>query len=372
MVRLLILTDTYVGGEGGTEQHLKMLVSRMDPARFEVDVMQLGEGAPQREGQVGAARLHYLPTGRLLSLHGLKRFRRLLHFVRSRKHQCILSFFESSDILALFLGKFSGVSCIVSSRRDTGFRYSRKLRLIYPYIDRHFHRIVAPSTAVRESLLFCGVPEERIVLIPNGVDVERFSEAVEPLVRRELGIGKERIVLGNVARLSEEKDQATLLRAVHTLHRSGREVLLLIVGDGPVRQQLKETASQLGLRNHVHFLGARSDIPAVLASIDIFVLSSLTEGMSNAVLEAMAAARPVVATRVGGNPELIADGETGYLVPARDSSALAWAIGRLADNPGLRKRMGLAGRRRVASSHSADVMVRRYEALLEQEVARGE
>ncbi len=368
MIRLLILTDTHVGGEGGTEQHLKMLINGMDPSRFQVDVVQLGERPPQRTGRLGVARLHHLPTGRLLSLHGWQRFRELLGFVRSSRHHCVLSFFESSDILAVALSYFGGVRCILSSRRDTGFRYSRKLRLAYRYLDRRFRRVVAPSEAVRDSLVVSGMPKEQVALLPNGVDVERFVAADGGSFRRELGVGKERILLGNVARLSEEKDHQTLLKALQVLHRCGKEATLVIVGEGGQREKLAEEAMRLGLRNHVRFLGARSDIPTILAGIDIFVLSSITEGMSNAILEAMAAAKPVVATRVGGNSELVQEGETGYLVAAGDDSALAWSIGKLVGNPRLRRQMGLAGRKRVSERYSAHSMVKRYEALIEQGV----
>jgi len=368
-IRLLILTDTNVGGEGGTEQHLKMLVRGMDPSRFEVDVVQLGEKVLWKERTLGTARLRHLPTGRLLSLHGLGRFRELHRFVRSRRHHCILSFFESSDILAVMLSRFGPVRCILSSRRDTGFRYSRKLRLAYRWLDLCFQRIIVPSEAVRESLLSYGIPEKQVVLVPNGVDVARFDSADEGLLRRELGVANGRLLLGIVARLSKEKDHLTLLHAIQALHRSGREVILAIVGEGPLQQKLLEETSRLGLRGHVHFLGSRSDIPAVLAGIDIFVLTSVTEGMSNAILEAMAAAKPVVATRVGGNPELVKEGETGYLVDVQDSMALAWTIGKLADNPGLRERMGRAARRLVIKDYSVDGMVKHYQSLIEQGVA---
>ncbi len=368
MIRLLILTDTNVGGEGGTEQHLKMLVSGMDPSRFQVDVIQLGERVVQREGRLGVARLRHLPTGRLLSRHGLRRLRELSRFVRSRRHHCVLSFFESSDILAVILLALGDVRCILSSRRDTGFRYSRKLRLAYRYFDRRFRRIIVPSEAVRESLVASGVSGERIALVPNGVDVARFTATDGGVLRRELGVEKSRILLGTVARLSEEKDHPTLLRAVQALHRSGREVMLVVVGEGALRDGLVAECARLGLRNHVRFLGARSDIPSILAGIDIFVLSSVTEGLSNAILEAMAAARPVVATRVGGNPELVEEGENGYLAPARDHMALAWSIEKLVDNARLRERMGLAGRRRVVARYSVERMVGCYESLIEQEV----
>ncbi len=366
MIRLLIITDTNIGGDGGTEQHLKMLVGRMDPSRYKIDVLQLGEIVLLKQGNIGGVRVWHMPTRRLLSLHGIGRMYRLFKFIRANGHECILSFFESSDILAILLSRITGVRCILSSRRDTGFRYSRKLRLAYRYIDRCFDQVIAPSSAVYNSLVEEGTPPEKITLVHNGVDVARFSCADGQRLREQLGITDAYLLLGIVARLSKEKDHQTLLRAVYQLNQAGRKVVLVVVGQGELQDRLAEQVSRLELEGSVHFFGVRDDIPQILAGIDIFVLSSTTEGMSNAILEAMASAKPVVATRVGGNPELVGEGETGYLVPAGNDMAMAEAIGKLADDPAMRLRMGSAGQQRVEQLYSVDVMVRKYDLAIQQ------
>ncbi len=369
MFRLLIITDTNIGGGGGTEQHIEMLATRLDSSRYLVDVMQLGSEVRLSHGRMGAVRVWHMPTGKLLSPHGVVRMYRLLRFVRSRRHHCIVSFFENSDILAALLSRVTGLRCVLSSRRDTGYRYSRRLSLAYRYIDRFFDRIVVPSKAVRNSLLEAGTEARRIVVIPNGVDLDCFADSGkggESTLRQELSIGPGPLLLGIVALLRKEKDHATLLRATARLLETGHDVALLVVGEGEMRDTLKAEVARLGIGERVFFLGWQGDVAGILMQLDIFVLSSTTEGMSNAILEAMAAGRPVVATDVGGNPELVVHGETGYLVPKRDSEAMALAIGKLVADGELRRSMGLAGRRRVARYYSVDSMVDRYERAIHE------
>ncbi|HHS84136.1 MAG TPA: glycosyltransferase [Gammaproteobacteria bacterium] len=366
MIRLLIITDTNIGGDGGAEQHLKMLVGQMDSSQYKIDILQLGEVVPFKQGNLGEVRVWHMPTGKLLSPHGIGQMLKLFKFIRSNRHECIISFFESSDILAALMSRVTGVQCILSSRRDTGFRYSAKLRLAYRYIDRCFDQIIAPSRAVYDSLINQGTSAEKIVLVYNGVDVARFSSSDGQRLREQLAISKDHLLLGIVARLSGEKDHLTLLQAVYQLGQSGRKVALAVVGQGELKNRLIEEVSRLGLESCVHFLGVRDDIPQILAAIDIFVLSSVTEGMSNALLEAMASAKPVVATNVGGNPELVEEGETGYLIPAGNSAAMADAIGRLADNPAMRQRMGAAGRQRVKQLYSIEAMVKKYQSAIQR------
>lgn len=367
MFRLLIITDTNIGGDGGTERHIEMLATRLDPSRYAVDVMQLGSTVRLAQGVLGAVRVWHMPTGRLLSLHGAGRMYRLFRFIRRRNHDCIISFFETSDILAALLSRLTGVRRILSSRRDTGYRYSRRLSRAYRYIDLCFHRIVVPSTAVRDSLLEAGTSERKIVMIPNGVDLARFdgTESAEGVLREELDFAPTTLMLGIVAQLRKEKDHSTLLRALARLLEAGHDVALVVIGQGDMYETLVKEATDLEIEERVSFLGKRDDVAGILKQLDIFVLSSVTEGMSNAILEAMAAARPVVATDVGGNPEVVVHGETGYLVPKQEPQAMADAIARLVMDADLRRSMGMAGRNRVERLFSVDSMVAGYERAIQ-------
>ena len=363
MIRILILTDTNVLAGGGAEQHVKGLLERLDYSQFHVHVIQLQvwRAVPSREGRLAGATYTHWPTGRLWTPAGMSRLRAIRRHIRQERYDCVLSFFETSDLISwLVAGPSSGVTSRISSRRDTGFRYSKALHWMYARMNRSFSTIIAASSAVRDGLVEAGVDEKRIRVIFNGVDLSRFDGTGRAAVRRELGIEEAAVVLGMVANLYPVKDHETVLRALAILHRSGRPAHLILAGEGDLEGPLRALASELELQSFVHFLGRRSDIPAILAATDIFVLASRTEGMSNALLEAMAAGRPAVVTRVGGNPEVVAENETGLLVPPADAPGLAEALGRLYSDGALRERMGLAARARTAQAFSLDKTVGDY------------
>ena len=201
-----------------------------------------------------------------------------------------------------------------------------------------------------------GLPPRLVQTIHNGIDLERFSPA-GPAPDGPAVI---------VARLAPEKDVATLLRAAAVARSAQPDFRLEIAGDGPCRTELERLAAELGLADGVRFLGPVRDVPALLRRARLFVLSSLTEGISLTLLEAMASALPVVATRVGGNGEVVTEGETGLLIPAGDPAALAEGMLALWNDPGRRVEMGRAARRRVEEEFDVRRMVARYENLYEQ------
>ncbi|HWI52009.1 MAG TPA: glycosyltransferase family 4 protein [Symbiobacteriaceae bacterium] len=216
-------------------------------------------------------------------------------------------------------------------------------------------RIVAVSEAVKRALVAQGADPGRVVVIAGGVDLSAFSGQA-PLVPG---------VLCALGRLQTEKGFDVLLKALVELKGESR---LLIGGEGLLAQELPRLATELGIRNAVDFQGFISDVPGFLSHAGIFVLSSRSEGLGLVVVEAMAAGRPVVATRVGGVPEVVVDGETGLLVPPEDPGALAGAIRRLLADPDLAARMGEAGRRRAqeffSAGRMADLTVALYEELM--------
>ena len=197
------------------------------------------------------------------------------------------------------------------------------------------------------------MPGNRVVLLRNGIDTQRFAFA-GPCRTGPAVI---------VARLCADKDLVTLLQAVALVLRDAPDFRLLIAGDGPCKYELQQLASELKLTSHVQFVGAVHDVPSLLRQARLYVLSSISEGVSLTLLEAMASGLPVVATRVGGTPEVVADGVTGLLVPPRDPPALAAALLRLHRDHPLASRLGAAGRRRVVESFDIGRMVAGYEEL---------
>jgi glycosyltransferase involved in cell wall biosynthesis len=232
------------------------------------------------------------------------------------------------------------------------------LRRLDSWTARRCARLVAVSEDTRRAYERQGYPPGRIEVVYNGVEVA--SGAADGDLRAELGVPDGAPLVGEVARLCEVKGQRELIEALATVP----EARLVLVGadleqDGAYLARLRREAERLGVRDRVVFAGQRDDVERILSALDVLVLPSWTEGLPLAVLEAMAHGRPVVATPVGGTPELVADGETGVLVPPRDPAALAAALRRLLGDPELRRRMGEAGYRRAAERFSAEATTRR-------------
>ena len=202
-------------------------------------------------------------------------------------------------------------------------------------------------------------PADRVAIVPLGLDLEPLLRvgADTPTLRGELGLADNAVVLGFVGRLVPIKDPATLLRAFARVRADVPEAVLLVAGDGPLRGELRGLAASLRIESGVHFLGWRHDLPALFATLDVVVLSSRNEGTPVAAIEAMAAARAVVATDVGGVGDVVEHRKTGLLVPPGRPDALAAAIAGVAADPAVRRRMGVAARRVAAARFSASRLV---------------
>lgn len=255
----------------------------------------------------------------------------------------------------------TGVPAITTRRMDREVKRNWRTRLVY---GKLVQRAVAISTPVRECLERGGVPVEKIALIHSAVDpaalVPRRSRWE---LRRELETDENELVLLTLASLVERKGIDVLLTAVAELVSRGVRPIVWIAGDGEERQELKRQGLELGLVGCVHFLGHRRDSADLLNACDIFVLPARREGLGVSALEALAAGRPVVASRVGGLAEVVIDGECGLTVPPGDAPALARALERVLGDPELRARLGAAGPARVASGFLAEQMVASYEKL---------
>jgi sugar transferase (PEP-CTERM/EpsH1 system associated) len=270
----------------------------------------------------------------------------------------------------LVAARLAGVPAVVHGEHGTLQlrRYQRWLqRTAWCAADQ----VLAVSSRLAERMAAeTRIAAARVTTIRNGVDLSRFSSIDRAAARAALSIDSSASVVGSVGRLVAVKDHMTLLEAMAQLRRDGLTADLLLAGDGPLRDSLVQRASALGITGHVRFLGHRGDVETALAALDVFVLSSVSEGLSNTILEAMATRLPVVATRVGGADELVDDGVTGILVPAGDPEALSAALGQVLRDPELARTMGHAGRRRVEASFDLATMVRQYEALYRDLAAR--
>jgi glycosyltransferase involved in cell wall biosynthesis len=245
----------------------------------------------------------------------------------------------------------------------------------YSWVHSAIHHLAGPVDAIiansRTQLENPGVPgwknSGKLQVIYNGVDLRRFNLKHAPAwkdkLRRELGLSSNTLVVGTIGRLAPQKRQDRFLKAVRYLVDSGYDLVAVLTGEGPLRAELEGLAARLQLQDRIFFLGARQDIPELLAWFDIFVLPSDWEGFPNVILEAMAMGRPVVATDVGGVAELVLRGKTGLLLDADEPSLLAEAIKKLIDNPNLAQQMGEAGRRRAEEKFSLGRMVEQTTGL---------
>jgi len=237
---------------------------------------------------------------------------------------------------------------------------------IYNHLDRmvlkKFNALAAVSDAVAHRLLAFGVPTEKIKTIANGIDVTAFERAQPlPLLKAEDGT-----VVGIVARLDLQKGFEYLLRAARDLCKTTPDLKIVIVGEGPDREKIEEMIEQYGLQSNVILAGQQSNMPAVYAAMDIFVLPSLNEGLPMTVLEAMAASKPVIASRVGAIPSVIKDGENGLLVAAKDSEGLRNAIASLLSDPERRRRLGDQAHAWVSQNYTSEAMALKYREMYEE------
>jgi glycosyltransferase involved in cell wall biosynthesis len=238
---------------------------------------------------------------------------------------------------------------------------SPKRQLVNPILGRLPDATLAVSGALRESMIAEGFPGGRVDVVHNGIEPGPLPTDVDRrAVRRRIGLHESGVVVGTIARLDPVKDLDTLIAAGALLRRTHPDLTLVIVGDGPERRNLEDAARRHGISDAVRFLGQRADARELLNAFDVYVNSSTSEGISLTILEAMANGLAVVATSVGGTPEVVRHGLTGLLVPARSPSRIAAAMQRVIKNSAWRREMGAAGRRAVEERFTIDRMVDRY------------
>ena len=244
---------------------------------------------------------------------------------------------------------------LVASRRvDFHMRRSALSRWKYRQVDC----FICASEAIRQIVLSDGIPGHRTVTVHEGIDLDRIAAAPRSELHHELWLPHDAPLVGNVAALVPHKGQRHLVDAAGLVLPKQPDARFIIAGEGELRPALEHQIRQHHLEKHVILAGFRPDILSLHKAFDIFVMSSVTEGLGTSILDAMACGKPVVGTTAGGIPEVVSDGETGLLVPPRDPEAMAAAITRLLSDRSLRERMGAAGLARVRELFSAETMVK--------------
>lgn len=355
---------------GGTEQQILETVRRIDRDRFEPYVCCFRHGAKAREIEsLGVPVLH--EPKRLKADPGL--VLRLAAMMRRERFDIVQTYLWTANTWARLAARLAGVRWVLASERNVDIWEETYKRVVGRWLARSTDRIIANSEAVRQYLLKRGgLDADKVVTIYNGVNFERFRTPCDPRLRRsELGIGDDVVLAGCLARIEPAKDHGTLLQAMALISNRLPKLHLALIGGGSEEDRLKHMARDLGIGERVHFVGFRTDAAEWLQSVDISILSSVKEGLSNTVLESMAAGKAVVATDVGGNAEVIVENETGFLVPSRSPAELGAALARVASSPEMMASFGKAGRRRADGLFSVDSMVTHTERLYLDLVGQG-
>jgi len=365
---LTFLTNFLIGG---TERQVVNLVHNHDRDRFAVHLACFHRRGPLLdEIDAEELRLTDYPISTLPSPHTLWQQGRLARYVASRGIRLVHSFGFYANVFAVPAARLGRAEVVVASIRDTGDHLGGLQRALQKLVCRAADHVVVNAIAVKQVLLRQGYDPSRISVVPNGIDTTPFQNmCATGALRRELGIPERARLVVAVCRLNRLKGIEYFLDAAALLLRRFPDVRYLVVGDSisqAYRDELQARAASLGLGECVRFTGFRGDVPALLSEASVSVLPSLSEGLSNVVLETMAAGVPVVATSVGGTPEMVEEGVTGMLVAPRDSVALAGAIGAMLADPARAAVIGRAGREQVAQRYSLEAMVRGTEALYER------
>jgi len=347
---------------GGLENGVINLVNGLNPDKFRSIIVCI-----KRSGELGKRISN--PSVKIYEMKyyggfDLKTPLRLAKIIRSEQIDVV----HTRNLKAYYFGfmaaKFSGFRAIVHSEHGRDYPFSPKKMLMQRIFSWFTQALVALSEDLKQCLVkYVHISPAKVAVIVNGVDTARFDPSKESAIRQQLGLSKEAIVIGAVGRLVTVKNLPELLNAVTKTQKKYDDVHLLIIGDGPLKSELEQYAEHLDLPENFHFLGSRNDIPELFNSMDIYTLTSFNEGISNTLLEAMSSALPVVASAVGGNPEIVADFKTGLLYKSGDEDDLVEKISILIDEPEKRYQLGKNARKYVMENRSIHSMINNYQQL---------
>jgi glycosyltransferase involved in cell wall biosynthesis len=353
---LFLMANT--GDAGGTERQFAVMAEALSHGSFRLET-----GCLQRRGSFfdNLPEIQEFPLGGSFASWQAQQSRlALARHLRRNKIAVAHSFDFYTNLMLLPVAALARVPVRIGSMRQLGDRLSRAQTRALVWTLRWFaDRVVCNSRAAAARLAELGVPPHKPVVIPNALPEDCFRQ-VAPALPRDA----DTLRIGLVARMNETvKNHPALLRATAVLLKDFPALEVVFAGDGPLRPELEKMTADLGIAGSIRFLGEQRDIPAVLASLDISVLTSFSESLPNAILEAMAAGLPVVSTRVGGSPEVVRHGATGFLVDSGNESQLVEALRTLLQNESLRKQFGAQGRSLAQAQFGIGSIQKQYEDL---------
>ncbi|MBN2476659.1 MAG: glycosyltransferase [Pirellulales bacterium] len=345
----------------GTEKQMSLLVRRLPRDQFDVCVCALSQGGPLA-AELASAGVEVATFGRRWPLDPRAVWQLQRHVARWRP-DLIHCWLSAANAYGLAVARACRVKCLVAALRNIEPPKGWIELATDRYVGRRCSRLVVNSGAVREYYVRRGLPAGKIRVIPNGVGSNGQSDTTRRQLLAELGLPAPSRLVGVVGRLSRQKRIKDAIWAADLLKVIRDDVHLLIIGDGPHRQRLQTFRKQVVIRDKVHFLGDRGDVSQWMPHFDVLWSTGGAEGQSNAVMEAMAASVPVVATDVPGARELVVPEQTGYLVALGDRAGIARHTNRLLEDGELAERLGRAGRERVEREFHSRKMVEQYVSL---------
>jgi glycosyltransferase involved in cell wall biosynthesis len=357
---------------GGAEKVLVDIVRRLDPARYESLVCCI-QAKGELAAEIEKSGVRVLCLDRMRS----KRFdwgavRDLIRLLRTQRIALVHSHLYHANLYGRIAAFLSGVPAIATVHNVYARRKFHR-KLLNKLLSRASARVIAVSDDIREDLVkHDGIDPEKVSVVRNGIDVHRVDTALtREQARARLGVRDDELLIGCVGRLEEQKGHRFLLEACAALKDDlGERLRLLVVGDGRLRQDLEHQAATLGVGATVSFLGTRHDVPEILRALDIYVMPSLWEGLSIAMLEAMAAGVAVVISDVSGVSQALGNNEHGIRVAPGNAAALVDAIRSLAGQPSRRRALGMSARERVKAEFSINAMMSQLTSIYEHALAR--
>jgi len=347
----------------GAEKQMVLLAKGLPRDRFRVEVAALTRLGPL-EAELREAGVPVTLIGKALKVDPFA-LMRLTRFLKAKRFDVVQTWVFAANAYGRVAARRAGVPVVVTAEMAVDVWKNRGHLAIDRALARRCDKVVGNSRAVVDFYRKAGLPDDSLDMIYSGIPVAEPPEVDRAEVRAAFGWPADAPLVLFAGRLMPQKGVDVLVAALDLLQHVRPQIRTLIAGDGPLKDELQGTAHAFQLDDRVKFLGHRGDVPRLLAAADVLVLPSRYEGLPNVVLEAMTYRKAVVATAAPGTTEVVADGETGLLVPVDDANALARSIRTLVDDPDLRRRMGEAGRARVEAEFGVDAMVDRFAALYE-------
>ncbi|MFQ5708004.1 MAG: glycosyltransferase [bacterium] len=368
-IRILFIIDILYG-VGGTEKQLLELIKRIDKKRFACYVCpfryttEMIERVTELGGEVWPA-----PVKRMYGLSGIHQAGAIIKKIRQHKIDIVSTYHFIADTYGVLISKLAGVPCIISNRRDTGDHQHNKYARLIQWLDRFVERYLAVCTEVSEHIeKHHHIDKGKIKVIYNGIDVEstqKIDRKETERLRQRYHINGKNFVIGNISHVRPEKGYDVFFEAVRRVKDQIPELQVFAVGDGlpEEREMVRRLAREKEVEGKVIFTNYVRNPLDYISLLDVACLTPVrNEGFSNALLEEMTLAKPIVATDVGANAEAIVDGESGFIVPPGDPEALAQAMIKYYRNPQLRRQMGQAALQRVKNNFTLDKTISTLEA----------